>query len=132
MPELTFPTDLYLLEKWTAALFIYRLFLMLKSGNQGELLRQQYGEQMQLEQELAKSEQEAYDSAIRSLAESRRKTVDSVMESLSLKLQGELEETFDPTFTTRIITSLTFSLNLHEIVFSQIHKFVSSASRGRC
>lgn len=108
------------------------LFLILKSGSQGELLRQQYGEQMQLEQELTKSEQEAYDSAIRSLAESRRKTVDSVMESLTLKLQGELEETFDPTFTTRIITSLTFSLNLHEIVFSQIHKFVSSASRGGC
>ena len=60
-----------------------------QTAAQGELLRQQNGEKMQLERELARTEQEAFDSTLNDLEQNRRKTVDTMMDALALKLQGQ-------------------------------------------
>ena len=46
---------------------------------------------MQLERELARTEQEAFDSTLNDLEQNRRKTVDTMMDALALKLQGQFD-----------------------------------------
>ena len=58
------------------------------SGPQGELLRRQNGERIQLEKDLAKEETDAIDNMLYDSDNKQRQITESMAESLALKLQG--------------------------------------------
>ena len=82
-----------------------------QTAAQGELLRQQNGEKMQLERELARTEQEAFDSTLNDLEQNRRKTVDSMMDNLALQLQGQFYDWL--LFVVRLILNFMIHFMLH-------------------
>lgn len=62
------------------------------NGSQGELLRRQNGERIQLEKGLAKEEAEAIDNLLYDNDNKQRQITESMAESLTLKLQGDLSD----------------------------------------
>lgn len=59
-----------------------------QTAGQGELLRKQNGEKLQLERELNKTEQEAFNLTLTDLEKSRNTEMKMLMDSLADKMQG--------------------------------------------
>jgi hypothetical protein len=81
------------------------VYLCHQTAAQGELLRQQNGEKMALERELAKAEQGAFDSTLNDLENNRRRTVETMMDALALKMQGRMTPLL---FTSHSLLHLLF------------------------
>ncbi|RUS80922.1 hypothetical protein EGW08_011303, partial [Elysia chlorotica] len=83
------------------------------SGSQGELLRRQNGERIQLEKDLAKEETDAIDNLLCDNDAKHKQITESMAESLALKLQGDLSDAEVRTILTQHEKDLQAALDKH-------------------